>query len=237
MINKIYPGFVQAVSDIKDGAIIMVGGAQGPVGWPRNLIVALRELDAKNLTLICGTTLGIQGGTFFRYPGGYLDAGILVENRQVKKVISPFPLVTWQRTLIGELYEKGEVELEVMGHGTMVERIRAGAAGIGGFYTPVGVGTILDQGKEHRIIDGKEYILEFPLKADFSLIWGYKADTAGNLVYRGSGRNYNPVMAKAANVTIVEVEEIVNPGELDPEEIVTPGIYVHRIVQIPKENR
>ena len=136
-----------------------------------------------------------------------------------------------------KLYEAGQIELEQTGHGTLAARIYAGGAGLGGFYSPVGVGTILEEGKEKRVIDGREYLFETPLKADFALIWAYKADKMGNLIYRGTARQFAPLMAKAARVTIAEVYEIVEPGELDPESIITPGIYVHRIVQTPEEDR
>ena len=131
---------------------------------------------------------------------------------------------------------RGEIA-EHMGHGAFTARIWAGAAGLGGIYNPVGIGTILEEGKEKRLLDGKEYLLQLPLKADFSLIAAYKADKVGNLIYRGTGRQYCPLMAKAANVTIVEVDEIVESGKLDPESIITPGIYVHRILKIPEEDQ
>lgn len=136
-----------------------------------------------------------------------------------------------------QLYESGKIELEHIGHGAFTARIWAGGAGIGGLYNPVGIGTILEEGQEKRIIDGEEYLFQTPLKADFSLIWSYKADKVGNLIYRGTGRQYSPLLAKAAKVTIVEADEIVEPGELDPECIVTPGIYVHRIVKVPEEDK
>jgi len=136
-----------------------------------------------------------------------------------------------------KLYEAGEVELEHVGHGTFTARIWAGGAGLGGVYNPVGIGTILEEGEEKRVIDGKEYLFQSPLTADFSLIWAYKADKVGNLIYQGTGRQYGPLMAKAARVTITEVGEIVEPGELDAECIVTPGIYVHRIVKVPEEKK
>ncbi len=231
-MNKMVPSFAQAVADIPDGAVIMVGGFGGPGGMPQRLIVALRDQGARDLTIISNTAgipgLGIPTGAT---PGA--THNILVENGQVKKVIASFPVSTSaSRPNAFELaYREGKVELELVPQGTLAERIRAGGAGIPAFYTPTGVGTPIAQGKQTRIFDGREYLLEHSLKADFALIRALKADRLGNLVYRGTSRNFNAVMASAARITIAEVDDIVEPGELDPEVIATPGIYVKRIVK------
>jgi len=233
-LSKVMASFEEAVVDIFDGAVIMIDGFGGAGGMAQNLLLALRHQGAKNLTII-GNTTGL-GGAFGVRPGkSYIDASILVENGQVKKAIASFPVSPSpsRPTAFEKLYLRGKVELELVPQGTLAERIRAGGAGIGGFYTPTGVGTPVEAGKEKRVIDGREYLLEFPLKADFALIRAHKADRMGNLVYRGTSRNFNAVMAAAARITIAEVDEIVAPGELDPESIVTPGIYVQRLVKIP----
>ncbi len=169
-------------------------------------------------------------------PGGYQDTGILYEKGQVKKFIGSVPALGGMPPTapIEKAFNEGKVEIEMVPQGTLAERIRAGAGGLGGFYTPTGVGTVVEKGKEKKIINGKEYILELPLTADFALIKAHKADTLGNLVYRGTARCFNPVMAMAAKTTIVEVDKIVPPGELDPEAVVTPHIYVHRIVEVTR---
>ena len=239
-MNKIFTSFDEAVADIFDGATIMISGAQGPWGIPRNLILALHRKGTKNLTLV--TTTGYRGkGTVqqFKYPHAenWVDHSILIDNGQIKKVICSVAFIPGRDTLLQKLYEAGEVELEHMGHGALTARVWAGAAGLGGIYSPVGVGTILEEYYERKNINGTEYLFQTPLKADFSLIWAYKADKVGNLIYRGTGRQINPLMAKAARVTIAEVDEIVDPGELDPECIVTPGVYVHRIIKVPEEDK
>ena len=186
-----------------------------------NLIQALKEQGAKNLTTI-----------------GNGCPAPLVENHHVRKAIAAFPvpasLSRRGMTPLEQQLNEGRIELEITPQGTLAERIRAGGAGIGGFYTPTGVGTIIDKGKEKKVIDGKEHILELALKADYAFIKAYKADKMGNLVYRMASRNFNIPMATAAKVTIVEVDELLEIGELDPEIIVTPGIYVHRIVKVPR---
>lgn len=253
-MNKVFTSFDEVVADIFDGATIMVGGGcQRPRGVPRNLIRALYRKGTRNLTLITpagsrGSMVGLSGkqlpitvpgATFTRFPHveDWLDHDILTHNRQVKKVICSIAFIPGRETVLQKLYEAGEIEFEQTGHGTLAARIWAGGAGIGAFYNPVGVGTILEEGKEKRVIEDKEYLLETPLKADFALIWAYKADKMGNLVYRGTSRQFAPLMAKAAKVTIAEVYDIVEPGELDPESVVTPGVYVHRIIQTPEEDR
>lgn len=171
----------------------------------------------------------------FPHAEDWVDHGVLIDHRRVKKVICAMAYVPGRDAVLQTLYEAGDVELEHLGHGAFIARMWAGAAGLGGVYNPVGIGTILEEGKEKRLINGKEYLLELPLTADYAFIGAYKADTLGNLVYKGTGRQYGPIMAKAARVTIAEVDEVVEPGALDPECIVTPAIYVHRVVKVPPE--
>jgi 3-oxoacid CoA-transferase A subunit len=222
-MNKVYATPAEAIADVSDGAVIMFGGFFSN-GSPTNLILALAEKGTKDLTVIANN-IGLTDR---------LD--ILCQNKQLRKFIGAFPFraTSQERPLIQQAFAAGEVGVEVVPMGTFVERIRAAGAGIGGFYTPTGVGTVVANGKEERTIDGARYLLETPLTADFAFIKAFKADKLGNLVYRGSGRNFNPVMATAATVTIADVEEIVEIGELDPEAIVTPGIFVDRIVKGPK---
>jgi 3-oxoadipate CoA-transferase alpha subunit len=235
-INKIFKTCDEAVADVFDGATIMVGGFGSYSGLPTNLIVALAAQGAKNLTVIAN-----MGGIGFELtkrikPGGYQDLAILFERGQVKKFIGSVPALGGMppTSPFERLYSQGKVELEMVPQGTLAERIRCAAGGIGGFYTPVGLGTVVERGKEKKVINGKEYILELPLGADFALVKAHKADTLGNLVYRRTARCFNPVMAMAARVTIVEVDRLVPAGELDPEVIVTPHVYVKRIVEVPR---
>ena len=237
-LNKVVHTFAEAVADIPDGASIMFGGFGCPGGNPDNLILALRHRGAKNLTIIGNSPFTAEAqGAFLGIK--YIGGDILLEEQQVSKVIASFPI--W--TLGGDpgplpaQIEAGEVELEVVPQGTLVARMWAGGAGIGGFYTPTGAGTIFEEGKEKRVIDGKEYILELALKADYAFVRAHKADKMGNLVYRLASRSFNAEVAPAAKITIAEVDEIVEPGELAPDVITTSGIYVDRIVQIPKEGR
>ena len=234
MKNKILTNFEEAVADIKDGSTLMMF-TWGLGGTPQNLIRALYNKKVRNLTIICANFLPIPVGPHV-FPAKELCSPLLLVN-QVKKVITAWPGLGYfglESPLSGKV-KRGEVELELMSHGTLIERIRAGGNGVGGFYTRVGVGTIVEKGKEKKIIDGEEYLLEKPLKADFAFVRAHKADKLGNLVYRGSVRAHNPIMATAAKVTIAEVDEIVEPGELDPEVIITPHIFVHRIVKIPPD--
>ncbi len=240
MKNKVFTTFGKAVADIPDGATIMIGGFGHAVDKPQNLIAALRDQGAKNLTLIANSTgaagkLGI--GSLAGKP--FIDEEILVENAQIKKAICSVPasLVMSKPSAFEKQYLAGELELEYVPQGTLAERIRAGGAGLGAFYTPTGAGTLIEKGKEKRIIDGREMLLEFALRAGYALIKAHRADTMGNLVYRGIMRSFNAIMATAANITIAEVEEIVEAGELDPEVIVTPGIFIDRIIEIPRERK
>ena len=210
----------KAVAGIEPGSSIMVGGFAS-AGSPSNLILALRRHGAGGLTAIANN-IGL---------GDKLD--VLAESRQLTKVIATFAIRASgaRKSHFEQQYHRGEVDLELVPQGTLAERIRAGGAGLGGFLTPTGVGTILAEGKETMEFDGRDYLLERPLRADIALIKAHRADRAGNLVYRRAGRNFNSVMATAADRVIVEVEEIVEAGELDPEMIDTPGVFVDRIVK------
>jgi 3-oxoacid CoA-transferase A subunit len=223
-MNKIYVSPAEAVADVFDGAVVMIGGF-GPVGSPAKLVFALADQGARDLTII-SNNVGL---------GDRLD--VLFENRQVRKFIGSFPFRTWgsKTTFLVDQWRAGEIEVEVVPQGTVAERIRAAGAGLGGFYTPTGVGTVVEQGKERRTLNGREYIFEKPLRADFALIRAHRADTMGNLVFKEAARNFNPVMATAADVTIAEAQEIVPAGTLDPEVVVTPGVYVKRIVQAERD--
>ncbi len=236
VVNKALGSCDEAVADIFDGATIMVGGFGSFGGLPINLIVALSKQGAKNLTVIAN-----MGGVGFELskrikPEGYQDLGILFERGQVKKFIGSVPALGGMppTSPLERLHNEGKVEIEVVPQGTLAERLRCGAGGLGGFYTPVGIGTVVEKGKEKKVINGKEYILELPLTADFALIKAHKADTMGNLVYRKTARCFNPVMATAAKITIAEVDQLTEVGQLDPEVIVTPHIYVHRIVEVSR---
>jgi len=235
-MNKVYDTCDAAVTGIFDGATIMIGGFGSFGGLPRNLLVALTKQGAKNLTIVANA-----GGVGFELskrikPEGYQDSGVLYENGQVRKFIGSVPALGGMPPTapLEKAYNEGKIEIETVPQGTLAERIRAGAGGLGGFYTPVGVGTVVEQGKEKKVINGREYILELPLTADFALIKAHKADTLGNLVYKGTARCFNPIMAMAAKVTIVEVDKLVQPGEFDPEVIITPHIYVDRITEVPR---
>ena len=228
MRNKTVQTFDEAVADIPDGSTIMSPGFGG-VGVPRNLLAALNRQGAQELTAISN-----NAGTM----DDKVDVGTLIEAGQVKKVICAFTAPTHpsQVTPFVKMYNNDEIEAETVPQGTLAERMRAAAAGIGGFYTPTSVGTELAEGKEHREINGRMHVLEHPLPGDFAFIRAWKADTFGNLQFRMAQRNFNPVMATAARVTIVEVEsEIVEVGQLDPDQIHVPGIYVNRLVKIPPD--
>ena len=234
--NKVYATAAESTADIPDGAVVNVDGFGGPGGMAHYLMVALRDHGAKGLTLISNTA-GIARVARFGVPEGLtaIDHTILVENGQVAKAIASYPVSPSinRPTAFERAYQEGESTLEVSPQGTLAERLRSGGAGVAAFYTPTAVGTLLGDGKEVREIDGRHYVLEQRIVADYCIIRGHKADTLGNVVYKGTSRNFNPVMATAARVTIVEVDEIVEPGELDPEAIVTPGVYVDRIVRRP----
>jgi 3-oxoacid CoA-transferase subunit A len=214
-VNKVLTSAAEAVARIPDGATIMMGGF-GLCGIPETLIDALRARGTTGLTVISNNA-GVDD----------FGIGVLLRARQVRKMIS---------TYVGENKEferqflTGELEVELVPQGTFAERIRAGGAGVAGFFTPTGYGTLVAEGKETRVIDGKPHVLEGPLKADFAFVKAWKGDRMGNLVYRKTARNFNPVMATAAAVTLAEVEHLVEPGELDPDHVVTPGIFVRYIL-------
>ena len=213
-MNKVVAAADAAVADIPDGAVIMSGGF-GLCGNPENLIAALHRKGTKNLTIIsnnCGTT--------------ELGLGILLQARQVKKMVASYvgENKEFERQLLA-----GELEVELNPQGTLAERIRAGGCGIGGFYTPTGVGTEIAKGKEVRTLDGREFLLELPLKADYALVRAWKADKWGNCIFHETARNFSPLMAMAARTTIVEAEHLVEVGELDPDQVHTPSIFVRRI--------
>ena len=228
MKNKVYDSMDAAVADIPDGVTIFSPGFGG-VGVPRNLLAALNRQGAKGLTAVSN-----NAGTVDEL----VDIGTLVEAGQIKKMICAFTASTHpsQVTPFTRMYNNDEIDAELVPQGTLAERLRCAAAGIGGFYTPTSVGTELAEGKEHREINGRIHVLEYPLPGDYGLIRAWKADTLGNLVFRLTQRNFNPLMAMAATVTIVEVEnDIVEAGELDPDAIHVPGIYVDRLVRIPED--
>jgi 3-oxoadipate CoA-transferase alpha subunit len=236
MINKVVASFDEAVKDIFDGAVVLMGGFGPANGTPSNLLRAIATLPVKNLTLVANTPgfgRAPEGTKSFRKtPPNYDDGGLLIQSGQVSKVICAFPGMN-RPGMNAPLFEKwgaGELEVKMIPQGTLAERIRAARAGIGAFSIPTGAGTVFEEGKETRVIDGRPMVLEYPLKADFALVRARRADRYGNLVYQGTSRNFNPVIAGAARVTIVEVDELVLLGELDPETVVTPCIYVDRII-------
>jgi 3-oxoacid CoA-transferase A subunit len=215
-MNKVVVSAREAIVEIGDSATIMVGGF-GLCGIPENLIQALKEKGTRNLTIISNSA-------------GVDDFGVsmLLGQRQVRKMISSF---VGENQFIEVLVLKGELEIELVPEGTLAERIRAGGAGIGAFYTPTGFGTISAEGKESRSWNGRHYVMEMPLRADFAFVKAWKGDCFGNLIYRKTARNFNPVMAAAAEITLAEVEQLVEPEEMDPNFIHTPGLYVKKIFQ------
>ena len=218
-MDKVVGSAAEAVADVGDGAAIMIGGFGVIQGWPASLLRALREHGSRDLTLICNT------------PGvGPTSTQPLAENGQVRKLIASYAAYPTQRTSIEEKIKRGEIEIELVPQGTLIERVRAGGAGFAGFYTTTGIGTAMAEGKEHREFDGRTYIFEKALRADFAFVRAARADRSGNLVYRGGGRNYNPILATGARVTIAEVDEIVPTGEIPAETVVTSGVFVNRVV-------
>ena len=215
-MNKVVRDAREAIADVRDGATIMLGGF-GLCGVPENLINATREKGVKNLTIISNNA-GIDGQ----------GAGLLLETRQIRKIVSTY---VGENQLFEKLALSGELEVELILQGTFAERIRAGGAGIAGFFTPTGYGTVVAEGKETREFDGRMYVLELGLTADFAFVKAWKGDRWGNLVFRKTARNFNPVMATAGRITIAEVEHLVETGALDADSIHTPAIYVQRIFQ------
>lgn len=213
----------EAVADIADGATVMIGGFGVIQGWPASLIRALRERGSRDLTIICNT------------PGvGPTSPQQLAENGQIRTLIASYAAYPTQPTPIEAGIRSGAIAHELVPQGTLIERVRAGGSGLAAFYTPTGVGTAVARGKEVREFSGRPFLLETALRADYALVRAARADVHGNLVYRGAGRNYNPILATGARVTIAEVDEIVGAGELDPERVVTPGIFVDRLVRCPQ---
>ncbi|WP_347558774.1 3-oxoacid CoA-transferase subunit A [Robbsia sp. KACC 23696] len=219
MINKIYESAAAALADIRDESTVMIGGF-GNAGMPAELIDALIDQGARELTIVNNNA-----------GNGETGLAALLKAGRVRKIVCSFPRQTDSHIFDG-LYRAGKIELELVPQGNLAERIRAAGAGIGGFFTPTGFGTKLAEGKEVREIDGRSYVLESPLHADVALIKALKADRWGNLVYRKTARNFGPIMATAAKTAIVQVSEVVALGELDPEAVVTPGIFVQRVVQL-----
>jgi len=219
MIDKRVISCAVAVADIKDGDTVMIGGF-GEAGSPIELIHALIDHGAKNLTVVNNNT-----------GSGRVGLAALIENGQVAKMICSYPR-TANSMVFPELYRRGKIELELVPQGTLAERIRAGGAGIPAFYTPTSVGTPLAEGKESRIFDGEEYVMEHAIKADFALIKAKQADRYGNLTFNKTARNFAPIMAMAATNTLVQTNKMVELGDIDPENVVTPGIFVNQIIEI-----
>jgi 3-oxoadipate CoA-transferase alpha subunit len=221
MINKIFDTLQSAVADVHDGATVMIGGF-GTAGMPSELIDALIEQGARDLTIVNNNA-----------GNGDIGLAALLKAKRVRKIVCSFPRQT-DSYVFDALFRAGEIELELVPQGNLAERIRAAGAGIGGFFTPTAYGTKLAEGKETREINGKHYVLEMPLHADFALIKAYRGDRWGNLIYRKTARNFGPIMASAAKTAIVQVSEVVPLGALDPEQIVTPGIFVQRVIEVPQ---
>jgi 3-oxoacid CoA-transferase subunit A len=218
-MKKVYPDAAAALAGLlKDGMLIMAGGF-GLCGIPENLILAIRDSGVKNLTVVSNNA-GVDG----------IGLGLLLETKQIKKMISSY--VGENKTFAAQ-YLANQLEIEFNPQGTLAERIRAGGAGIPAFFTKTGVGTMIAEGKEEREFDGERYIMERGLLADLSIVHAWKGDHEGNLVYRKTARNFNPMMATAAHVTVAQVENLVEPGKIDPDHIVTPGVYVQRLIHVP----
>ncbi|HMA71457.1 MAG TPA: CoA transferase subunit A [Xanthobacteraceae bacterium] len=218
-MNKVYADAPAALAGtLKDGMLIMAGGF-GLCGIPETLILAIRESGVRNLAVVSNNA-GVDG----------VGLGILLETKQIRKMISSY---VGENKLFAQQYLAGELEIEFNPQGTLAERIRAGGAGIPAFFTRTGAGTEIAHGKEERVFNGETYIMETGLVADLAVVHAFKGDTEGNLVYRKTARNFNPMMATAGRVTVAEVEHLVQPGEIDPDHIITPGIFVNRIVHVP----
>jgi 3-oxoacid CoA-transferase subunit A len=218
-VNKVVASAREAIADVKDGASILAGGF-GLCGIPENLISALAEKGVRGLTVISNNA-GIDGA----------GLGVLLKNGQIRKMVSSY---VGENKEFERQYLSGQLEVELTPQGTLSERIRAGGAGIPAFFTPTGVGTPIAEGKETRDYDGRKYVLERAITADFAIVKAWKGDAHGNLVYRYTARNFNPMMATAGRITIAEVEELVPPGELDPDLVHTPGVFVQRILKGPQ---
>jgi len=239
-IDKVVASSDEAVADVFDGAVILCGGFGCVGGVPSTLFRALAKRPVKNLTIVgnapvLGRNAQEAAARTMTVPESFADASLLIQNGQVRKLIVSVPamailLMKEPFPVVKALREGQNIEIELVAQGTLAERIRAARAGIPAFYTRTGIGTFLEKGKEVRTFNHKEYLLEPAIKADFGFIWAYKADRYGNLIYRGTSRTFNATMAGAATITIAEVAEVVELGELDPEAVVTPGVYVDRVV-------
>jgi 3-oxoacid CoA-transferase subunit A len=222
-MKKVYPDARAALAGVlKDGMLVMAGGF-GLCGIPESLILAIRDSGVKNLTVVSNNA-GVDG----------IGLGLLLDTKQIKKMISSY---VGENKTFAQQYLAGELEIEFNPQGTLAERIRAGGAGIPAFYTRTGAGTQIAEGKEEREFEGERYVMERGLIADLSIVHAWKGDTEGNLVYRKTARNFNPMMATAGRMTVAEVEHLVEPGQIDPDHIVTPGVYVKRIVHIPNATK
>jgi 3-oxoacid CoA-transferase subunit A len=222
VIDKVVSDADAAVADVPDGATLVVGGF-GLCGIPENLIAALVRRGVKNLTAV-SNNCGVDDW----------GLGLLLRTRQIRKMVSSY---VGENGEFERQFLSGELEVELVPQGTLAERMRAGGAGIPGFYTPTGVGTLVAEGKETKTFDGREYVLERGIVGDFSLVAAWKGDRLGNLVYRKAARNFNPMAATAGRISVAEVEELVEPGDLDPESVHTPGVFVNRVVVAPREKR
>jgi 3-oxoacid CoA-transferase subunit A len=222
-MKKVYPDARAALAGVlKDGMLVMAGGF-GLCGIPESLILAIRDSGVKNLTVVSNNA-GVDG----------IGLGLLLDTKQIKKMISSY---VGENKTFAQQYLAGELEIEFNPQGTLAERIRAGGAGIPAFYTRTGAGTQIAEGKEEREFEGERYVMERGLIADLSIVHAWKGDTEGNLVYRKTARNFNPMMATAGRMTVAEVEHLVEPGQIDPDHIVTPGVYVKRIVHVPNATK
>jgi len=222
-MKKVYPDAKAALAGLlKDGMLIMAGGF-GLCGIPETLILAIRDSGVKGLTIVSNNA-GVDG----------IGLGVLLETRQIRKMISSY---VGENKLFAQQYLAGELEIEFNPQGTLAERIRAGGAGIPAFFTRTGAGTEIARGKEERVFHGDTYIMETGLVADLAVVHAFKGDTEGNLVYRKTARNFNPMMATAANTTVAEVEHLVEPGEIDPDHIITPGIFIKRMIRVPNATK
>ncbi len=222
MIDKVVASADEAIADVPDGATLVVGGF-GLCGIPENLIAAMVRRGSKGLTVV-SNNCGVDDW----------GLGLLLRTRQIRKMVSSY---VGENAEFERQFLSGELEVELVPQGTLAERMRAGGAGIPGFYTPTGVATLVAEGKETKIFDGREYVLERGIVGDFSLVAAWKGDRMGNLVYRKAARNFNPMAATAGRISIAEVEELVEPGKLDPECVHTPGVFVRRVVVAPREKR
>jgi len=240
-MNKIFPNSKEALADVFNGATILCGGFGCVGGMPSTLFRTLSELPVKNLTLVGNApALGMEAqktaARTIQVPESYADGSLLLRNGQVSKLIVSVPAMAIYRMpepfpIVKALQEGQGIEIELVAQGTLAKRIKAAREGTPAFYTRTGVGTLLEKGKEVRQIDGQNYLLEYAIKSDFAIIWAYKADRYGNLIYKGTSRTFNATMAGAATITVAEAAEVVELGELDPEAVATPGIYVDRVVR------